>query len=112
MSNTVSAPNGTFCAAPYYVNEKDEYGPSTSLASPVVASLVALVISVYPRLGTEKPGEYFETIKELLTDNANPEAVGFRGFSPECGYGLIDAEKTIKAADRLRARRMTISGQT
>ncbi len=112
VSNTVSAPNGTFCATPYYVNEKDEYGPSTSLASPVVASLVALVISVYPRLGTEKPGEYFETIKELLTDNANPEAVGFRGFSPECGYGLIDAEKTIKAADRLRAKRQTISGQT
>jgi hypothetical protein len=24
--------------------------------------------------------------------------VGFKGFSPECGFGLIDAEKTVKAA--------------
>lgn len=107
VSTTVSAPNGIFCAAPYYVNMKDEYGPSISLASPAVASLIALVISVYPRLGTEGPGEYFETIKKLLIENANPEALDFQGFSPECGYGLIDAEKTVKNAALLNSKRLT-----
>ena len=66
---------------------------------------MALTISRYPKRGIEGPGEYFETIKKLLTDNANSEAVGFQGFSPECGYGLVDAEKTVKAADFLQVRR-------
>lgn len=111
VSNTVGAPIGTFCAAPYYVKMEDEYGPSTSLAAPVGTSLVALAISVYPRLGKEAPGEYFETIKKLLIENANSEALGFKGFSPECGYGLIDAEKTVKAALLLNAKRMSLSGK-
>ena len=41
----------------------------------------------------------------LVKDNANPEAVGFVGFSPECGYGLIDAEKTVKSAAELQSKR-------
>jgi subtilisin family serine protease len=106
ITNTVGAPIGTFCASPYYVNEKDRYGPSTSLAAPVVSSLVALTIAAYPRSGTEGPGEYFETIKKLLINNADSEAVGFRGFSPECGYGLVDAEKTVKAALLVKTKRL------
>lgn len=35
----------------------------------------------------------------LVKDNADPMAVGFEGFSPECGHGLIDAEGKVKSAE-------------
>jgi subtilisin family serine protease len=108
---TVGSPNAPFVAYPTYVGEKDDYAAGISCATPIVASLVALVESVYPRLGTEPPGQYADTIKKLLTENADPRAVGFDGFSPECGFGLIDAEKTVKAALRLAdARRVQNPG--
>ena len=90
----VAAPNDIFAAFPTYMDGDDSYIPSISAAIPVVAALFALTISEYPRLGTEGPGEYADAVKE----NANPKAVGFDGFSPECGHGLIDAEKTVKSA--------------
>ncbi len=107
VTTTVGSPDAPFVAFPTYVDEKDDYAPGISCATPIVASLLALVESVYPRLGTEQPGEYFETVKRLLTENANPKAVGFEGFSPECGYGLIDAEKTVRAASELQRERLT-----
>jgi hypothetical protein len=108
---TVGSPDAPFVAYPTYVGEKDDYTAGISCATPIVASLVALVESVYPRLGTEPPGQYADTIKKLLTENADPRAVGFDGFSPECGFGLIDAEKTVKAALRLaEARRVQKPG--
>jgi len=106
-TTTVGSPDAPFVAYPTYVGEKDEYAAGISCATPIVASLVALIGSVYPRLGTEPPGQYADTVKKLLTENADSRAVGFDGFSPECGYGLIDAEKTVKAALRLAdARRV------
>ena len=101
----VGAPAAPFVAFPAYVGEKDDYAAGISCATPIVASLAALVASVYPRLGTEPPGQYADTVKKLLMENADPRAVGFDGFSPECGYGLIDAEKTVKAALRLAGAR-------
>jgi hypothetical protein len=96
--NTVAAPNDIFGAFPTYVGEKDRYIPSISAAIPVVSSLFALVVSVHPRRGDEPPGEYARQLMDFVNENANPEKVGFHGFSPECGYGLIDAEKTVRAA--------------
>jgi len=104
-SNTVAAPNDIFGAFPTYVGEKDTYIPSISAAIPVVSSLFALVVSVHPRTGDEAPGQYARQLMNLVTENANPERVGFKGFSPECGYGLIDAEKTVKAALALNENR-------
>jgi len=101
----VAAPNNIFGAFPTYIDEKDTYIPSISAAIPVVASLFALTISVYPPTGEESPGEYADTIKKLILDNADPEAVGFEGFSPECGHGLINAEKTVQAALELAGKR-------
>jgi hypothetical protein len=101
----VGAPAAPFVAFPAYVGEKDDNAAGISCATPIVASLAALVASVYPRLGTEPPGQYADTVKKLLMENADPRAVGFDGFSPECGYGLIDAEKTVKAALRLAGAR-------
>ncbi|MCD6194192.1 MAG: S8/S53 family peptidase [Candidatus Aminicenantes bacterium] len=111
-TTTVAVPNGIFGAFPSYFEEKDTYIPSISAAIPVVASLVALTISQYPRLGTEAPGEYCDTIKQLIIESASPEILGFQGFSPECGYGLINAEKTVKRAIVLnKKRRLTLKTQ-
>ena len=96
--NTVAAPNDIFGAFPTYVGEKDAYIPSISAAIPVVSSLFALAASVHPRQGDEPPGEYARLLMDLVIKNADPEKVGFHGFSPECGHGMIDAEKTVKAA--------------
>jgi subtilisin family serine protease len=103
--NTVAAPNDIFGAFPTYVGEKDTYIPSISAAIPVVTSLFALAVSVHPKRGDEPPGEYSRLLMDLVTKNASPERVGFKGFSPECGYGLIDAEKTVKAALALNEKR-------
>lgn len=55
--------------------------------------------------GDEAPGEYSRLLMDLVTKNANPERVGFKKISPECGFGLIDAEKTVKAALALNIKR-------
>jgi hypothetical protein len=101
----VAAPNDIFAATPTYMDEEDLYIPSISAAIPVVSSLFALTISAYPPLGTEGPGEYVDAIMKLVKENANPRAVGFAGFSSECGHGLIDAEKTVMKAMELNAGR-------
>jgi hypothetical protein len=87
------------------MEEDDLYIPSISAAIPVVSSLFALAISVYPPSGTEGPGEYVDALMNLVRESADPEAVGFEGFSPECGHGLIDAEKTVKKALELYGER-------
>lgn len=103
--NTIAAPNDIFGAFPTYVGEKDSYIPSISAAIPVVASLFALTVSAHPRQGNELPGQYAQSLMDLVNKNASPERVGFTGFSPECGYGLIDAEKTVQAALALNSKR-------
>jgi subtilisin family serine protease len=103
--NIVAAPNDIFGAFPTYVGEKDAYIPSISAAIPVVSSLFALAVSVHPRRGDEAPGAYSRLLMDLVIGNASPERVGFKGFSTECGNGLIDAEKTVKAALELNAKR-------
>ena len=87
------------------MGEKDKYIPSISAAIPVVSSLFALLVSVYPKRGDEAPGKFGQILMDLVTKNASPERVGFNKFSPECGYGLIDAEKTVMAALELKKRR-------
>jgi hypothetical protein len=101
----VAAPNDIFAATPTYMEEDDMYIPSISAAIPVVSALFALTISEYPRLGKEGPGEYVDTVMNLVKDNANPHALGFDGFSPECGHGLIDSEKTVRSAAELNKSR-------
>lgn len=103
--NTIAAPNDIFGAFPTYVGEQDTYIPSISAAIPVVASLFALTVSVHPRQGNELPGQYAQSLMDLVNKTASPERVGFKGFSPECGYGLIDAERTVQAALELNSKR-------
>ncbi|MGA2363780.1 MAG: S8 family serine peptidase [Candidatus Aminicenantales bacterium] len=104
-TNTVAAPNDIFGALPTYVGEKDRYIPSISAAIAVVSSLLALAVSVYPRRGDDPPGQYAQFLMDLVIKTASPQRVGFTGFSPECGYGLIDAEEAVKAALELNSKR-------
>jgi hypothetical protein len=106
-TNDVAVPNDIFGAFPTYIDREDTYVPSISAAIPVVSSLFALTMSVYPCLGTEGPGEYSATIKNLVFNHADPRIVGFEGFSPECGHGLIDAEKTVRSAVLLDKNRQS-----
>ncbi len=103
--NTIAAPNDIFGAFPTYVGEKDRYIPSISAAIPVVSSLFALAVSAHPRQGGEPAGAYARLMMDLVIKNASPERVGFHGFSPECGYGMVDAERTVKAALALNGKR-------
>lgn len=105
----VAAPNNIFAGFPTYIDEEDTYIPSISAAIPTVAALFAMTISAYPRLGTENPGEYADTVMNLVIENANPRIVGFEGFSPECGHGMIDAERTIKSAINLNDKRQALN---
>ena len=104
----VAAPNDIFAGFPTYVVEEDTYIPSISAAIPAVAALCAMTVSVFPPLGTEKPGEYADVVINLVTENANPGIVGFDGFSPECGHGMIDAERTIQSAMNLNNKRKAL----
>ncbi|OGD21137.1 MAG: hypothetical protein A2Y69_07180 [Candidatus Aminicenantes bacterium RBG_13_59_9] len=103
----VAAPNDVFGAFPTYVGREDSYIPSISAAIPVVASLFALIVSEYPRTGREAPGAYAQSLMDLVQQSADPHKVGYEGFTPECGYGLIDAEKAIRNARALRLKRET-----
>jgi len=87
VTTTVSAPCAPFVAYHTHVDLKDEYVPGISCATPIVTSLVALAISVYPKLGTEKPGEYFERIKKILVKNANQKV--FRVFCQKAAMALL-----------------------
>lgn len=104
-SISVAAPNDIFGAFPTYFDEEDTYVPSISAGIPTVAALFALTMAEYPRTGEEEPGEYAQEIIDLVIENADPQAVGFSGHTDECGYGLINAEKTVKAAARLNQKR-------
>jgi len=104
----VAAPNDVFGAFPTYIGREDSYIPSISAAIPVVASLFALIVSEYPRTGEEAPGAYAQTLIDLVVQSADPHKVGYEGFTPECGYGLIDAEKAVRSAQALRLKRDTI----
>lgn len=104
-ATTVAAPNDIFAALPTYMEDDDRYIPSISAAIPTVASLFALAAAEYPRLGTEAPGEYARALTDLVTENANPKIVGYEGFSAECGYGMIDAARTVQSATERRRNR-------
>jgi len=84
-----------------YVNEYGSFCPTdlcdlgvptfyqgTSMAAPHVAGVVALMISA----GTKDP----EQIRQILRNTARD--LGAAGFDNQYGYGLLDAERAVKAA--------------
>jgi len=103
VTTTIAAPCAPFVAYPSYVPEKDEYAPGISCATPIITAAAALTMSKFPRTGSEAPGTYFKIIKHLLIDNADARILGYSGFTPECGYGLVNALASVRAAEKRTA---------
>lgn len=104
-TTTIGAPCAPFVAYPTYVPEKDEYAPGISCATPIVTAALGLIMSKYPRTGGEPPGAYFEEIKRILIETADPRILGYMGFTPECGYGLVNAVEAVRAAEHIASDR-------
>jgi serine protease len=68
-----------------------DYAAGTSMASPHVAGVVALMKSVYPGL---TPAEF----DAMLSNGDLTEDLGAAGRDNNFGYGLIDAQKAVAAA--------------
>jgi serine protease len=61
----------------------------TSMASPMVAGVAALLLGVRPELGA---GELTDILQRTATD------LGARGFDTTFGFGLVNADAAVKAA--------------
>ncbi|RAM48310.1 MAG: peptidase S8 [Hapalosiphonaceae cyanobacterium JJU2] len=67
------------------VNSKFVVSGGTSMATPFVSGLVALLLQRDPNLTPE-------SVKDLLRQNSSIPGEGVGTFDPKWGYGLIDAE--------------------
>lgn len=69
----------------------------TSSATPLAAAVGALVLSVNSRLSSAE-------LRTLLCETADKIGTGYdaRGFSPEFGFGRVNAGRAVRAAQALR----------
>lgn len=74
------------------------FNSGTSFAAPFVSGVVALIIARFRRAGLAVTGE---VIRGILTETAQP--LGRGGFSPQTGYGLVDALAAVRRVDVLIA---------
>jgi hypothetical protein len=112
-ANDVAAPNAPFAASPTYLpGQEDRYAPGTSCATPIAAAAFGLVASVLPRTGLEGPGEYVETVKRVVFGTANSKLVGFDGFAPEIGAGVVDAAAAVTRATSLKSGNEPLNAAT
>jgi subtilisin family serine protease len=70
----------------------------TSHAAPFVTGIAALLVSRARRAGRDLAGA---DVKRLLTESAAP--LGEGGFSPETGFGLLDAVAALRLLDKYLA---------
>ncbi|MGH7361527.1 MAG: S8 family peptidase, partial [Candidatus Methylomirabilales bacterium] len=79
-----------------------EFG-GTSAASPLVAGVAALVLSVNPRLSAAEVRQ----VLEATADKVDPRGGRYdaRGHSPFYGYGRVNAARAVREAQARRRRR-------
>lgn len=77
---------------------RSSYGflQGTSMATPHVAGVIALMQAIYPNLD-------YDTFQSLLASGQITEDLGSTGFDPRYGWGLIDALQAVFAAQSLAA---------
>lgn len=85
----------------------DDFG-GTSSATPLAAGVGALVLSVNPRLT-------WQQVRDILTstaDKIDPSGANYRaGYSPQYGYGRVNAHAAVLAARRRRTGRKPARGR-
>ncbi|MGC9527960.1 MAG: S8 family serine peptidase [Limnospira sp.] len=88
----------------------------TSSATPVVAGVAALVLSVNPQLSAQEVRRIIEQTADKMTDPDPDPQLGIRmgtydrnGYSQWFGYGRVNAEKAVKMAKSKQATRQQVS---
>ena len=101
---TVGVPAAdVFAIVPTYIPEiKDDFVSGTSIASPLVSGVAALMRSAAPppqRL-LEQPGAYVRLVTDALKDTARLDVLGLADPNDIVGHGLVDAEAAVLAIQK------------
>ncbi len=92
-----------FAIVPTYIPQtKDDFVSGTSIASPLVSGVVALMRSAAPppqRL-LEQPGAYVRLVTDALKDTARLDVLGLADPNDIVGHGLVDAEAAVRAIQK------------
>ncbi len=87
FSKTIAAPGEKIQST--YPNAKYTLLSGTSMATPVVTGVAALMYSVNPKLSTD-------AVRQILCNTAKD--IGEKGFDIYTGHGLVNAEEAVKQA--------------
>lgn len=101
---TVGVPAAdVFAIVPTYMQGvKDDYVSGTSIASPLVSGVVALMRSAAPPSASlvEKPGGYVHLVSDALKDTARLDVLGLTDPNDIVGRGLVDAYAAVQAVQK------------
>lgn len=101
---SVAVPSAdVFAIVPTYMaGIKDEYVAGTSIASPLVSGVVALMRSAAPPPPPllDRPGAYARLISDALKETARLDTLGVSNPNDIVGHGLVDAYAAIKALQK------------
>ncbi len=95
-----------YMIAPVYAQDmKDSYGSGTSLASPLVSGVAALMRSAAPPPPEllQEPGAYVKLVKKALTETARLNVLGLGDPNDIVGSGLVDAYAAVQKMKQLMA---------
>jgi Subtilase family len=101
---TVAVPAAdVFAIVPTYMpGMKDDYVAGTSIASPLVSGVVALMRSAAPPPDSllAKPGAYVRMVSDALKDTARLDVLGLTEPNDIVGHGLVDAYAAVQMAQK------------
>lgn len=104
---TVGVPAANvYMIAPIYADDmKDDYGSGTSLASPLVSGVVALMRSAAPPSPEllRQPAAYVKLVRSAITQTARLDVLGLADRNDIVGYGLVDAYAAVEKMKELTA---------
>lgn len=101
---TVGVPAAdVFAIVPTYIPEiKDDFVSGTSIASPLVSGVAALMRSAAPppQALLEQPGAYVRLVTDALKDTARLNVLGLADPNDIIGHGLVDAYAAVQAIQK------------